>query len=101
MDTLPLTTVNNRVKPIFFIDEEMGRPYTKDNEDYESPMKALAFNFRFNQIFGIFPGRISSDWNDFIIVRKMILLTFGVKALFITTILALVNMWLTEQVIQT
>jgi hypothetical protein len=27
-------------------------------------------------------------------------LTFSVKAIFITTILALVNMWLTEQVIQ-
>lgn len=66
--------------------------------EFVSPLKALAFNFRFNQFFGIFPGRISQDWTDFIIVKKLILLTFSIKAIFFTLILTLVYLWLHEQV---
>ena len=32
------------------------------NFDFESPLKPLWFNFRFNQAVGIFPSKISSDF---------------------------------------
>jgi hypothetical protein len=79
------------------MDIEKTFPKRKTSIHLVSPLRTLAFNFRFNQFFGIFPGRISEDWTDFVIVKKLILLTFSIKAMFLTLILTLVYLWLHEQ----
>ena len=72
----------------------------KDNPEagnYTSPLKALKINFRFNQFFGIFPGSISDDWFEIKIVKRKLILSFLVKAIFVATILTMVYLWLQEQ----
>ena len=64
---------------------------------YVSPIKALWINFRFNQFFGICPARINENWTQITIVKKMILLTFSIKAMLLALILALVHIWLGQQ----
>ena len=70
----------------------------KINVEYVSPIKALALNFRFNQLFGTFPALISDDWFHIRIIKKGLILWFAVRAIFTTTILGLTYIWLQEQV---
>ena len=65
--------------------------------NYTSPIKALKINFRFNQFFGIFPGSISNDWFEIKILKRKLILSFAVKAIFVSTILTLTYLWLQEQ----
>ena len=65
--------------------------------NYISPLKALKINFRFNQFFGIFPGSISDDWFEIKIVKRRLILSFVVKAIFVAIILTMVYFWLQEQ----
>jgi hypothetical protein len=50
-----------------------------------------------SQIFGIFPAKVSSDYMNFELNPKMLLLTFSVKVIFVSLIVALMFACLRDQ----
>ena len=78
-------------------------PFDEENGDLNpkrvnSPLKDFSVNFRFNQIFGIFPGKINDDWTVFTFNKKFIILTFAIKSIFFVTIMSMLYIWLSNQV---
>ena len=63
----------------------------------QSMFKLADFRLILFQFFGIFPARVSSDYMDFELNPKLLLLTFSVKAIFVSIIVALIYACLYDQ----
>lgn len=68
-----------------------------EDHKFVSPLRAIAFNFRFNQIFGVLPATLSEDFMVVQFNPLRLLITLGVKVFFISTIAFLISYWLADQ----
>ena len=101
----PQNVVVSPVVPFDSFDVETQKEFKANGEkpsqgDYISPIKALKLNFRFNQLVGNFPMFISNDWFTVRLIKKRLLLWFVTRAIFVSTILSVLYIWLREQVIK-